>query len=160
METKAGGYKMPTLSTGFVRAAGYADKVRRVLFARAKGLDPQEIVRAAAEFNMKIFDIMQKRKVDKSDVVRIRCDFNIKEGKIEWNWDTLELEVYTREERPLLSEAMKEVEESREALRELVTELSGLSTELMNIAQKINELVNRVRREHIGEEEKTETETK
>ena len=109
---------------------------------------------------MKIFDIMQKRKVDKSDVVRIRCDFNIKEGKIEWNWDTLELEIYTREERPLLSEAMKEVEESREALRELVTELSGLSTELMSIAQKINELVNRVRREHIGEEEKTETETK
>jgi len=143
---------MPTLSTGFVRAAGYADKVRRVLFARAKGLDPQEIVKAAAEFNMKIFDVMQERKVDKNDVVRIRCDFTIKDGKIEWNWDSLELEVYSREEKPLLSEAMREVEESRKALREIVTELSGLSIELMNIAQKINELINRVRREHVGEE--------
>jgi len=143
---------MPTLSTGFVRAAGYADKVRRVLFARAKGLDPQEIVKAAAEFNMKIFDVMQERKVDKNDVVRIRCDFTIKNGKIEWNWDSLELEVYSREEKPLLSEAMREVEESRKALREIVTELSGLSIELMNIAQKINELINRVRREHVGEE--------
>ena len=101
--------------------------------------------------------MMQERKVDKGDVVRIRCDFTIKEGKIEWDWNSLELEVYTREEKPLLSEAMKEVEESREALRELVTELSGLSTELMNIAQKINELINRVRREHIGEEEKAGT---
>ena len=149
---------MPTMSTGFVRAAGYADKVRRVLFATVKGIDPQEIVRASAEFNMKVFDKLQEMKVDKSDVVRIMCDYEIKEGKIEWKWDTLNIEVYAREDKPLLSEAMKEVEEAREALREIVSELSTLSSQLIDIAHKINDLIQRVRREHIGEEEKGEGE--
>ncbi|MHA1709713.1 MAG: single- stranded DNA-binding family protein [Candidatus Baldrarchaeia archaeon] len=147
---------MPTMSTGFVRAAGYADKVRRVLFATAKGVEPQEIVRASAEFNMKVFEILQEKKVDKSDVVRIRCDYEIKDGKIEWKWDTLELEVYAREDKPLLSEAMKEVEEAREALKEIVTELSNLSSQLIDIAHRIDDLIQRVKREHIGEEEKTQ----
>ncbi len=91
---------MPTLSTGLIRAAGYARKARRVLFATAKDVDPKEVVRASAEFNMKLFEKLREMGVRKEDVIRIRCDFDIieenGEKKIVWNWDTLDIEVYVK----------------------------------------------------------------
>ncbi len=91
---------MPTLSTGLIRAAGYARKARRVLFATAKDVDPKEVVRASAEFNMKLFEKLREMGVRKEDVIRIRCDFDIieenGEKKIIWNWDTLDIEVYVK----------------------------------------------------------------
>mgnify|MGYP000689843730 FL=1 len=55
------------MSTGFVRAARYDDKVRRVLFAllRNKGVPNDEILRAAAEFNKKVFEEITKRGIEK-----------------------------------------------------------------------------------------------
>ncbi|MGQ4833644.1 MAG: single- stranded DNA-binding family protein [Candidatus Asgardarchaeia archaeon] len=139
---------MPTMSTGFVRAAGYADKVRRVMFAKAKGVDPKEIVRASAEFNQKIFDMLQEKGVKKEDVVRIKCDFDIQNGQIVWNYDTLQLEVYSKEEKPLLSEAMGEVEAVRELLDEDVRQLSELAKQLAEVSDKLNQLIEKIRREY------------
>jgi len=149
---------MPTMSTGFVRAAGYADKVRRVMFARAKGVDPKEIVRASAEFNQKLFDILQEKGVKKDDVVRIKCDFDIKDGQIVWNFDTLQLEVYSKEEKPLLSEAMKEVEALRELLDEDVRALDDLAKQLADLSNKISEIVDKIRHEYTSVLKKEETE--
>ncbi|MEQ9715927.1 MAG: single- stranded DNA-binding family protein [Candidatus Asgardarchaeia archaeon] len=149
---------MPTMSTGFVRAAGYADKVRRVMFARAKGIDPKEIIRASAEFNQKLFDILQEKGVKKDDVVRIKCDFDIKDGQIVWNFDTLQLEVYSKEEKPLLSEAMKEVEALRELLDEDVRALDELAKQLADLSNKISEIVDKIRHEYTSVLKKEETE--
>ncbi len=87
------------LSTGLVIAGAYADKVRRTLFAQAKGLgvESREIVRASAELNRVLFEILvNKLKVDKGDVVRIRINYTVKDGQIEWLYDTLEIEAFKR----------------------------------------------------------------
>ena len=87
------------LSTGFVIAGAYADKVRRTLFAQAKQLnvETQEVVRAAAELNRILFEILVNRLgIDKGDVVRVRVDYEVKDGKIHWNYDSLQIEAFRR----------------------------------------------------------------
>ncbi len=138
---------MVSFSTGFVRAAGYADKTRRVLFAVAKGVKTEEIVKAAAEFNQRVFEELQKRGVRKEDVVRIRGDFEIEDGKIKWNWDKLEIEVYYASEKPLLSQALKEFEETRRVLEEYVDELLKLIGQLGENLAKLTEVADKIRRE-------------
>ncbi|MGQ4891387.1 MAG: single- stranded DNA-binding family protein [Candidatus Njordarchaeia archaeon] len=88
-----------SFSTGFVRAAGYANKLRRTMIAITKGiLKPDEAARSAAQINMKLFDILRANNVEKDDVVRIRLSFSIVEDasgkKIVVDWDTLTIEVY------------------------------------------------------------------
>ncbi len=87
------------LSTGFVRAAGYADKLRRTLLAQNKGVvAPNETIRIAALINMKLFDILRDNNVDKGDVVRIMFDYDVvdENGKktIKPHWDTFTIEIY------------------------------------------------------------------
>lgn len=86
-------------STGFVRAAGYANKLRRTMIAITKGtLKPDEAARSAAQINMKLFDILRENNVEKEDVVRIRFTFSIEESetgkKVAVDWDKLTIEVY------------------------------------------------------------------
>ncbi|MEX2689009.1 MAG: single- stranded DNA-binding family protein, partial [Candidatus Njordarchaeum guaymaensis] len=70
------------LMTGYVRASAYDRKVRRVLFALLKGkVSDDEILRASAEFNKKLFELLQKEGIDKRDVIRITCDFTIEDSK-------------------------------------------------------------------------------
>jgi len=70
------------LSTGFVRAAGYADKLRRTFFAITKGkAEPSEVAKIVAQINMSLFELFQKKKIEKNDVVRIRFIFDIVDGK-------------------------------------------------------------------------------
>ena len=87
------------LSTGFVRAAGYADKLRRTLLAQTKGtVEPREAVRVAALINMRLFDVLRENNVEKSDVVRIIFDYSIVEEngkrKIEVDWNSMTIEVF------------------------------------------------------------------
>ncbi|MCE4613928.1 MAG: DUF2258 domain-containing protein [Desulfurococcales archaeon] len=111
-----------TLSTGLIIAGAYADKARRVLFAqlrdkvKSRELDNKEVARAAAELNRILFDILvNKLKIDKGDVVRVRIDYEIEDGTIKWLWDALRLEVFKRvpgeEVSKILSESIAKAEE-------------------------------------------------
>ena len=84
---------MPRVSSGLIIAGAYANKIRRVLFAGAKGLvDPKEIARAAGELNAILFEVLRRLGADKGDVIRIIVEYDVEEGKIKWKWDTLELQ--------------------------------------------------------------------
>jgi len=89
---------MPTLNTGLIIAGAYADKARRVLMAQVKGqADVQEAVRASAELNKLLFEIVvNELKADKGDVVRIVVDYEVEGGQIKWNLDTLRVELFKR----------------------------------------------------------------
>jgi len=140
---------MPKLMTGFVRAAGYANKTRKVLFAITRGkITPEEVVRASAELNQYLFKKFQELNVKKEDVVRIEANFEIKDGKIVWDYDSLKIEIYKREEEERLSEAMREVEESEKALELVIDELSKLSEKLRGLSEEISQLVEKLKQEH------------
>ncbi|CAB50025.1 DUF2258 domain-containing protein [Pyrococcus abyssi] len=142
---------MPKLMTGFVRASGYANKVRRVLFAVTRGkVEPEEVVRAAAEVNKAIFEKLQELGVKKEDVVRISIEFDIVDGKISWEYDTLNIEVYRKEEEEKLALAMEEVEEMERTLEEVVMELENLANKLKEVTDSILSLVERIKQEHTG----------
>ena len=139
------------LSTGFVRASGYARKVRRVLFAIAKNrASPQEIIRAAGELNSFIFEKFQEMGVEKGDVVRISVPLRIGEGKIKWDYERLEIEVYRKSEDEKLAKAMEEVEKNEEALEEAIEELSTLAQKLRELSEEIEEKIEHIKAEHTG----------
>jgi len=140
---------MPRLSTGFVRANGYANKVRKVLFALTRGkVVPENVVRASAHLNQYLFDKLQELSVKKEDVVRISIGFSIKSGEIEWNYDSLQIEVYKKEEEEKLAKAMEEVEESERALEAIINELSTLSEKLKELSEEVSQIVETLKREH------------
>ncbi len=92
-----------TLRTGLVIAGGYADKVRRVLFAQLRDaiksgeLSNQDVARAAAELNRLLFEILVNRlHVDKGDVVRITIDYEVEPPEIKWKLETLQIQVWRR----------------------------------------------------------------
>ena len=94
---------MPTLRTGLVIAAGYADKVRRVLFAQLRDkirqgeLSNSDVAAAAGSLNRFLFEVLVNRlKVDKLDVVRIQVDYEVEDGRVEFKLDTLRIEVWRR----------------------------------------------------------------
>ena len=94
---------MPTLRSGLVIAGGYADKVRRVLFAQLKDkikngeIDAKKVAQAAGELNRLLFEILVTNlQVDKGDVVRISVDYEIEDGEIKWLLDTLTVQVWKR----------------------------------------------------------------
>jgi len=94
---------MATLSTGLIIAGAYADKLRRTLFAQLRdqvksgALKSQEVARAAAEVNQLLYNILvEDLKIEKGDVVRVRLDYEIKDGKIIWNYPTMTLEAFKR----------------------------------------------------------------
>lgn len=109
---------MPTLNVGTIIAGAYADKVRRTLFAvtreyQSSGLKSEDIAYAAATLNQLLYKIIvEKLKCDKGDVVRITIDFDVKDGKIEWRYETLKLEWYVKKDQSLVDQAVKEVLES------------------------------------------------
>ncbi|WP_258084890.1 single- stranded DNA-binding family protein [Thermococcus thermotolerans] len=137
------------LSTGFVRASGYAHKVRRVLFALTrKKVDPREVIRAAGELNQKIFEKLQELGVEKSDVIRITVPFRIEEGTIKWDYEGLSIEVYRKSEEEKLAMAMEEIEERERALEEQIKELEELALQLRETSEKILEKLEELKQEH------------
>jgi hypothetical protein len=98
-----------------VIAAGYADKVRRVLFAQLRDkikqgeLSNTDVAAAAGNLNRFLFEIIvNKLRVDKLDVVRIQVDYDVVDGRIEFNLDTLRIEVWRREPQEKVDEVVKE----------------------------------------------------
>ncbi len=120
---------MPQLSTGLVIAGAYADKVRRVLFAQQRDLlkkgeiDPQTIAKRSAELNRLLFDILvNKLKLDKGDVVRIRIEYDVEDHDIKWRLDTLQIEVFKRVPDEEVQKAIQEtIEKAEEVLAAPVT---------------------------------------
>jgi len=137
------------LSTGYVRASGYAHKVRRVLFALTRGkVDPKEVVRAAGELNQYIFERFQELKVDKADVVRITVPFEIRDGKIVWDYERLNIEVYRKSEEERLAKALEEVEEREKELEERISEIEKTAVKLRDLAEELLERIERLKEEH------------
>jgi hypothetical protein len=112
---------MALLSTGFIIAGAYADKVRKTLFAQLRDhvkrgeVSIQEVARAAAELNRVLYHILVERlKSDKGDVVRARVEYDVEDGRVVWNYDALQLEVFKRvpdeEVRRVVRETASEID--------------------------------------------------
>ncbi len=106
---------MPTLRTGLVIAGGYADKVRRVLFAQMKDkiksgeIEGGEVARATGELNRLLFEILvNKLGIDKGDVVRITVDYEVEGSTIKWKLDTLTVQAWRRIPEETVAKAVKE----------------------------------------------------
>ena len=111
------------LSTGFIIAGAYADKVRKTLFAQLRDhmkrgeVSAQEVARAAAELNRVLYHILVERlKSNKGDVVRAKIEYDVESGRVVWNYDTLQLEVFKRVPD----------EEVQKVVRETTSEISKL----------------------------------
>ncbi|WP_010478748.1 single- stranded DNA-binding family protein [Thermococcus zilligii] len=137
------------LSTGYVRASGYAHKVRRVLFALTRGkVEPKEVVRAAGELNQRIFEKLQELGIERSDVVRITVPFKIEDGRIAWDYENLHVEVYRKSEEEKLARAMEEVEEREKQLEEGIKELEDVAVQLKALSEELMEKLERLKEEH------------
>lgn len=107
---------MPTLRSGLILAAGYADKVRRTVFAQLKDYVKKDkefankIAYYIAMLNRALFALLvEELKVDKLDAVRITIDYDVDEVNkaIVWKWDTLRIEVYRRVPPETYEEVLK-----------------------------------------------------
>ncbi len=89
---------MPTMNTGLVIAGAYAKQVRNVMAAQAKsaGIDVAAAIRGAAILNQKLLDEIIKRKIDKGDVVRIKIDYEVLNGEVQWKYETLNIEIWRK----------------------------------------------------------------
>lgn len=110
---------MPVLRSGLVIAGGYADKVRRVLFAQLRDqlksgeIEGREVARAAGELNRLLFEILVDRlRLDKGDVVRIIVEYEVSNGRITWKLDTLSVQAWRRMPDEEIQPAVREVIES------------------------------------------------
>ena len=104
------------LSTGFIIAGAFADKLRKTLFAQLASkvkegsLQASEIARAAAEINRLLYvAIVDKLKMNKGDVVRIRVEYELEDGRIKWKLETLSLEVFRRVSEEEVSKVVEEI---------------------------------------------------
>lgn len=110
------------VSSGLVIAGAYADKLRRVLFAqlspklKSRQISSSDVAKASRELNMLLYHILvEKLKVEKGDVVRIRVSYEIEDGGIRWDYESLTIEVYRRvpqeEVDRIIGEVLARVEE-------------------------------------------------
>ncbi len=128
---------MPQLSSGLVIAGAYADKIRRVLFAQLRDeiksgkIESRQVAYRAGELNRLLFEILvNKLKLDKGDVVRVRIEYELRDGDIEWKLDTLRVEAFKRIPDEEVEKAVKEVVEvAKEVLARPVTEEERAWTE-------------------------------
>ncbi|MGQ4891943.1 MAG: single- stranded DNA-binding family protein [Candidatus Njordarchaeia archaeon] len=138
------------MSTGFVRASAYDGKVRRVLFAITKdvGVADHEVLKAAAEINKKIFEELQNRGVNKRDVIRISCEFDVVDGKINWLWDTLKIEVYRESEEigSKMSAFLAQIEEEEIVLQDALVKLKNLAERIRSIVDDIERTIEELKR--------------
>ncbi len=146
---------MPLLSTGLIIAGAYADKVRRTLFAQLKDkiknneITPQEVARAAGELNRIIYEaLVYKLKIDKGDVVRIRINYEVEDGKIKWDYSSLTIEAFRREPD----------EKVEEIVKESIKEILEKEKEEKTIEEKGEEKREELEEEKVEEEQEKEKE--
>ena len=124
---------MPTLNTGLIISGGYADKVRKTLFAQLRSavgsgsISSQEVARAVAELNQALYGILvDKLKAERGDVVRVRVDYEVAEGRVQWLWNTLRIELFRRvpdkEVARQVAEALAEAEKAAKAVEAYTVE--------------------------------------
>jgi len=137
------------LSSGYIIVGAYADKIRRTLFAqlrdKIKGgeIDSKSVAKAAADLNKLLYEILvNKLKLDKGDVVRVMVEYDVSDGEVKWNLDTLNIEVFKRvpeeEVKPIVEDAigrMEELEEVEEA--KFIVEKAG-ETDLGDTVYYVN----------------------
>ncbi|MCS7121639.1 MAG: DUF2258 domain-containing protein [Archaeoglobaceae archaeon] len=104
------------LSSGYVIVGIYADKIRKTLFAQLRDaiksgqIDSKEVAKAVAELNVLLYEIFVNRmKVDKGDVIRVRIEYDVADSKIVWKYDTLAIEVFRRVSDAEVSRIVKDV---------------------------------------------------
>ncbi|MEM1518498.1 MAG: DUF2258 domain-containing protein [Nitrososphaerota archaeon] len=92
-----------SITTGFVIAGAYADKLRKTLFAQVREyvktgqVRQEEVARAAGELNSLLFRlIVEELGLSKGDVVRIRAQYQLSDGKIKWDLSSLQVEMFKR----------------------------------------------------------------
>ncbi len=116
---------MATLNTGLIIVGAYADKVRRTLFAqlrdkvKSKEIDSKMIAKASGDLNKLLYEIFVNRlKLNKGDVVRIVVDYDVENGNVIWNLDSLRIEVFKRlpeeDYAEIVKESVKRIEELEE----------------------------------------------
>lgn len=93
----------PALRTGLVIAGAYALKFRRSLFAQMKQqvklgqVSKEEVARASSELNSLLYQLIVERlRMSKGDVVRIRVEYYVEDGRIVWDYGTLLVEAFRR----------------------------------------------------------------
>ncbi len=117
---------MPTLRSGYIIVGAYADKIRRVAFAQLRDLIKEGSVKGpdvafkVAQLNKVLYKVfVEELKLGKGDVVRVSVDYEVKEGGIEWLYDTLKVEAFKRlpesEVIDVLSKVKREVKAVVEA---------------------------------------------
>lgn len=96
---------MPTLRSGIVLAAGYADKLKKTAFAQLKDYVKRDkefagkVAYYVAMLNRALYTLfVEALKIDKLDIVRVSIDYEVDEVNkaINWKWDTLRIEIYKR----------------------------------------------------------------
>ena len=109
---------MAGLSSGFVIAGAYADKIRRTMFAQLRDYIRrdkewgQKIALAVAQLNRLLYTVfVEQLKIDKGDVVRVRIEYEVDETNknIVWKWDTLSVEVFRRVSQEQVDSIVKQL---------------------------------------------------
>ena len=81
--------------TGYVKATGWAIKIRKVANAVMKGkADIKEINEKVSELNAKLYEVIVEKGVDRDDVVYIEVPFEIEKGKVKWIYDKIIIRWY------------------------------------------------------------------
>ncbi|MCX8203166.1 MAG: DUF2258 domain-containing protein, partial [Nitrososphaeria archaeon] len=80
-------------------------------------LDSEEVARAAGVINALLYEVIVERvKLRKNDVVRVTVNYRLRDRTLEWDMDSLQLELYRRvdaeEVKSALAEARRSVAES------------------------------------------------
>jgi len=107
------------IRTGLIIAARFADKLRRAAFAAFGSAVPkEEIVRATAELNKKVYERLTSMGVGKLDIVRISVEASVEGGrlifgepKVEWFVPHTEVEKRVKECEQKLAEIRRRLEE-------------------------------------------------
>ena len=130
MRASAIGTNKFELSTGIIIAARFADKLRRVaLMAFGRLVDKNVILRDVAELNQQLYDeIVNKRKIDKLDVIRITVDaeYDPNENKIKFSNVRIQhfvpedkCEEYAKDLKEKVEKLEKENQNLKEALKRI-----------------------------------------
>ena len=123
-------------STGIVLVSGYAKKGKRVIFAQLKDaiksgmVDRREVAFKIGMLNRLLFEVVVgELQLDKHDVVRVRLEYTVENGELNWDYDTLQIEVwrFNEAESNRAVEVMKKLVKEAEFMRdlELEAELAG-----------------------------------
>jgi len=117
---------MATLNTGLVIVGAGGVMIRRTLFAqlkdriKAKEIDSKVVAKASGDLNKLLYEIFVNRlKLDKGDVVRIVVNYDVVDGEIVWDLDSLKIEVFKRIPEEEYSEVVKESVKRIEELEEV-----------------------------------------